>query len=93
MQPQSSDLMLSDLSKFGDVYNNLTSTTQNLSIFAILCQQNYQQNVTLKNYSDFDLNEIHGRGAQLCAPTNCLYSTQLQTAIWLAENAQNTRKD
>ncbi|MBD2514895.1 hypothetical protein H6G93_07705 [Nostoc sp. FACHB-973] len=63
MPPHSGDSMLSDLSKFGDVYNNLASVTPNLSIFAILCQQNYQQNATLKNYGDFDLNEIHGRGA------------------------------
>jgi hypothetical protein len=55
--------MLSDLSKFGDVYNNLAFATQNFRILPILCQQNYQQNVTLKNYGDFDLNEIHGRGA------------------------------
>jgi hypothetical protein len=39
--------MLSDLGQFGDVY---AYATQNFSIFAILCQQNYQQNVTLENY-------------------------------------------
>ncbi|MEH2161448.1 MAG: hypothetical protein V7K38_10455 [Nostoc sp.] len=39
--------MLSDLSQFGDVY---AYATQKFSIFAMLYQQNYQQNVTLENY-------------------------------------------
>ncbi len=72
MPPHSGDSMLSDLSKFGDVYNKLVFATQNFRLFPILNQQNYQQNVTLKNYGDFDLNETIRRGAQLCAPTNCL---------------------
>ncbi|MEH2194404.1 MAG: hypothetical protein V7K98_17425 [Nostoc sp.] len=47
MPPYSSDSMLSDFSQFGDVE---TYSTQKFSVFAILCQQNYQQNVTLENY-------------------------------------------
>ncbi|WP_138504336.1 hypothetical protein [Nostoc sp. PA-18-2419] len=61
MLPYSSDLMLSDLSKFGDIYNNLAYATENFSVFPILCQQNYQQNVTLKNYGLLRMPKISGK--------------------------------